>query len=349
MHALPLSILILSVGLAWGQRSLFDNPFITSQYSPLLQEKNAQADSLLPALDGDKAMAELLRVNPGLWSLGRLDRQGKMLTRLHVDLQYLDGIREEPFCRLDQQKSSQPGEWFLSIGVDFTSGGSNTVGIHVQQCLEMVRHEMGYLMQDSTGKVFTVPPKKVIEEIAQSHIPNAIDPDLQQRLLKAHQGVELTGNCPTDIEAYAILLDVWKQVQNIPMDIILLDQHLNKAYAGNSSAQSCAFSREWNRRYHEEASFSCDFDANRCTYIQSEDGVSHWKFHEPDNTLHYQGKKILFIPWGPQSIHSGGNRLDLRMIPLSSRLFLEAYLGLDGQPVSLGLIITPQPESTEEE
>jgi hypothetical protein len=52
--------------------------------------------------------------------------------------------------------------------------------------------------------------------------------------------------------------------------------------------------------------------------------------------------KILFIPWGPKSIHEGGTMLDLRITPLSHRLFLEAYLGLDGEPRSLGLIIVPK-------
>ena len=39
---------------------------VTTEYSDLLKEKNARNDSLLPALDGDKAFAEVLRLNPNL-------------------------------------------------------------------------------------------------------------------------------------------------------------------------------------------------------------------------------------------------------------------------------------------
>ena len=52
-----------------AKHSLFNNPDITTEYSALLQEKNARNDSLLPALDGDKAFAELLRQHPDFWSL----------------------------------------------------------------------------------------------------------------------------------------------------------------------------------------------------------------------------------------------------------------------------------------
>ena len=56
------------------ERSLFNNPDISTEYSSLLQEKNARNDSLLPALDGDKAFAELLRTIPSLWSLDRWEK-----------------------------------------------------------------------------------------------------------------------------------------------------------------------------------------------------------------------------------------------------------------------------------
>lgn len=341
-----LALLILANG-AFAERSLFSNPLIESRYSTLLQEKNARADSLLPALDGDRAMNELLRERPGLWSIERLDRKGQVLTLLHVDLVYLDGVREDPFCKLDKYAKNQAGEWNLSIGVDFVSAASNIVGIHVQQCLDMVRNEMGYTVQDTTGKVFTIPPKKVIDEIARNKIPDALDPDLQVRLLKAHQGVELSGKCPADIEAYAILLEVWKQVRTTPMDLLLLEEHLDRDRAGSGDIQSCAFSREWNKRYQESASLSCDFDASACEYRQSEDGLTRWRYNEDSNRLEYKGKRLLFIPWGAQSIHRGGTMLDLRIVPLSTRLFLEAYLGLDGEPVSLGLIIAPEDKPEE--
>ena len=51
-------------------RNSFDNMDVKTSYSELLQEKNARNDSLLPAFDGDKAFAEVLRLNPNFWSLG---------------------------------------------------------------------------------------------------------------------------------------------------------------------------------------------------------------------------------------------------------------------------------------
>jgi len=128
------------------ERSLFNNPDISTEYSSLLQEKNARNDSLLPALDGDKAFAELLRTIPSLWSLDRMGKDEKVLTRLKAKIIYIDGIREEPFCDLDKSNDNSAGEWNLKIGVDFVSGGSNIVGIHVQQCLNMVLINQIYVL-----------------------------------------------------------------------------------------------------------------------------------------------------------------------------------------------------------
>lgn len=75
-HLLFVLMIFSSFALA-TERSLFDNPDISTEYSSLLQEKNARHDSLLPALDGDKAFAELVRTQPGLWSLERLGKKKK--------------------------------------------------------------------------------------------------------------------------------------------------------------------------------------------------------------------------------------------------------------------------------
>ena len=148
MPKLLLAFIFLANAAAFSSpsHSLFENPDITTEYSALLQEKNARNDSLLPALDGDKAFAELLRQNPNFWSLERLDKEGEMLTKLKAKIVYIDGIREEAYCKLDKN-ASQAGEWHLEIGVDFVSAASNTVGIHVQQCLNLVRDELGYLVK----------------------------------------------------------------------------------------------------------------------------------------------------------------------------------------------------------
>jgi hypothetical protein len=41
------------------------------------------------------------------------------------------------------------------------------------------------------------------------------------------------------------------------------------------------------------------------------------------------------------SIHKGGTMMDLRLIRLSTTLYLEAYINLKGEPVTLGLIVVP--------
>jgi len=221
----------------------------------------------------------------------------------------------------------------LTIGVDFVSGSSNTAGVHIQQCIEFVKDSIGYAMQDSTGKNQIIPPKRILEEIEKVQIPDVISLDLQMKLLNAHKSVEESGNCPSDIEAYLILLEVWKQVREIEMDLFTISEALYR-----ETVRSCAFNREWNKKYSETATFRCGSN-DICEYSQSEDGKTSWSWNAYNNRLEFQRKKILVFPYGKKSIHDGGTMLDLRIIPLSSRLFLESYLNLKGEPVSLGLII----------
>jgi hypothetical protein len=68
----------------------------------------------------------------------------------------------------------------------------------------MVRDELGYVVQKG-DKVVTVPPKKVLEKIKKSDIPSILDVDLQTKLLKAHESVELDGKC-LKIRSYIILM-----------------------------------------------------------------------------------------------------------------------------------------------
>lgn len=348
MQKISLALLILVPMLASaGTHSLFLNPDISTAYSALLQEKNARNDSLLPALDGDKAFAELLRQNPDFWSLERLDKEGEMLTRLKAKIIYIDGIREEAYCRLDKE-TSKAGEWNLEIGVDFVSAASNTVGIHVQQCLNMVRDELGYLVKKG-DKVVEIPPRKVIEKIKEVEIPVSIDIDLQQKLLAAHEEVNRTGNCPKGIESYLILRDVWNQVQNEKMDIVTINDKLNYQMNGGHSIKACAFSTEWNKRYQGNASFACDIDAETCDYEDSEDGKTSWVWNFESNRFEYKRKKFLFIPYGAKSIHDGGTMMDLRFIRLSTTLYLEGFLNEKGEPVTLGLVILPNEENEYEE
>jgi hypothetical protein len=314
-----------------GKRILFDNPDIQTGYSPLMLEKNSRADSLLPALNGDMALKELLSANPNLWSIENLRKEKTLSTKLHINIIYVDGIREEAYC--DFSKTTNAENWMLTIGIDFVSGSSNTVGIHIQQCIELVKDSIGYAMQDSTGKNQVVPPKKILQEIEKNQIPDVISLDLQMKLLNAHKSVEESGDCPSDIEAYLILLEVWKQVRDIEMDLFTISEALY-----SETVRSCAFNREWNKKYSETATFRCGSN-DICEYNQSEDGKTLWSWNAYDNRLEFQRKKILFFSYGKKSIRDGGTMLDLRIIPLSSRLFLESYLDLKGEPVSLGLII----------
>jgi hypothetical protein len=313
------------------KRVLFDNPDIKTSYSPLMLEKNSRADSLLPALNGDMVFAALISANPNLWSIENLRKEKNLSTKLQVNIIYVDGIREEAYCDFSRTKSAE--NWQMDIGVDFVSGSSNTAGIHVQQCIELVRDSIGYAIQDSTGKTQVIPPKKVLQEIEKSKIPDIISLDLQMKLLNAHRSVGENGECPGNIEAYTILLEVWQQVKSMEMDLPVISDALYR-----ETVRSCAFNREWNRKYSETATFRCN-SSDVCEYNQSEDGKTNWSWNAYDNRFEFERKKILFFHYGKKSIHDGGTMLDLRITPLSSRLFLESYLNIKGEPMSLGLII----------
>lgn len=329
-------------------RNGFSNMIVTTEYSEMLKEKNARNDSLLPALDGDKAFAEVLRLNPNFWSLGGvLKKDESLVTKLNAKVVFIDGIREEPFCELDKTSGSNAGEWNVSIGVDFVSGGSNTVHVHVQQCLDYIRDQLGFAVKKG-DKVVVIPPKEVLDKIAKSDIPDAIDIDLQQTLLKAHEDVNLTGKCPKDIEAYIILMNVYDQVKHLKMDYVVINDQLNKQRNGGSRVQSCSFSREWNQKYQESASFECDIDHDKCTYRQEKDGDSQWSINYEQDRFEYINDTFLFFDLNPKSIHKGGKMLDLRLIRLSTTLYLEAYLNSKGEPVTLGLIIVPGEKTLED-
>ena len=278
---------------------------------------------------------------------GALDNEASLVTKLNAKVIFIDGIREEPYCEIDKNAGSNAGEWNVRIGVDFVSGGSNTVHIHVQQCLDYVRDQLGYAIKKG-DKVVVVPPKEVLDKIKKSEIPDAIDLDLQQTLLKAHEDVELTGKCPKDIEAYIILMNVYNQVKKQKMDVVVINDQLNKQRNGSGRVQSCAFSREWNKRYQESASFECDIDNDRCTYRQENDGDTEWKIDYDNDRFEYINKKFLFFNLNPKSIHKGGTMLDLRLLRLSTNLYLEAYLNLKGEPVTLGLVIVPGGKSLQD-
>lgn len=348
LSVISFSVAAVADPIPVAARNEFKNMSVATEYSDLLKEKNARNDSLLPALDGDKAFAEVLRLNPNFWSLGgAIDKEASLVTRLNAKIIFIDGIREEQFCELEKNSTSTAGEWNVRIGVDFVSGGSNIVHIHVQQCLDYVRDQLGYAIKKG-DKVVVVPPKKILDKIKKSEIPDAIDLDLQQTLLKAHEEVELDGKCPKNIEAYVILMNVYNQVKDKKMDYVVINDQLNKLRNGGNRVQSCAFSREWNKRYQESASFECDIDNDRCLYRQENDGNSEWHINYEKDRFEYINKKFLFFDRNPKSIHKGGTMLDLRLIRLSTTLYLEAYIDLEGNPVTLGLVIVPGEKTLED-
>ena len=234
-----------------------------------------------------------------------MDKEGSLVTKLNAQIVFIDGIREDPFCELVKGSKSDASTWNVRIGVDFVSGGSNTVHIHVQQCLDYVRDQLGYAIKQG-DKIVVIPPKKVLDKLRESEIPDAIDLDMQQTLLKAHEEVELDGKCPKNIEAYIILMNVYNQVKDKKMDYVVINDQLNKNRNGAGRVQSCAFSREWNKRYQESASFECDIDNDRCLYRQENDGNSEWSINYENDRFEYINKKFLFFNLNPKRIHKGG-------------------------------------------
>lgn len=140
------------------RRNIFTSLNLTTEYSGLLQEKNAQNDSLLPSLNADMAFADAIRADSNFWSIGSVfGKKESIATKLNVKVIFIDGVREEAFCRIDEKAKSHAGEWNVLIGVDVISGGSNTAHAHVQQCLDNVRDEFGYAIKNG-DKVIFVPP-----------------------------------------------------------------------------------------------------------------------------------------------------------------------------------------------
>jgi len=313
---------------------LFPSFSLSTNYSPALQEKNSRPDSLLPPVDGDEQLRELLRARPDLWSFSRIESGGEILTGLEVRLTYIDGTREDQTC---QVISADASNWKLDIGVDFTGGASTVVGEHIALCLQEVRDTYGYTVKKD-DKIIRIPPRDVLKELDEQRVNANMDHNLQTRVLQVHNEVVRSGKCPEDIEAYLLLLEIYEEVKATPIDIIQLSRELNPEQNGSKEVFSCAFSRRWNQKYSEEVSLTCDVDNAFCKYDQSDDGLTRWKYVKEDNRFYFEPLKILFLSFGGKSIHSGGRMLDLQLIPLSRNLYLEAYTNEKQEPVSLGLV-----------
>lgn len=330
---------------------VYKNAKVVSRYSAKLKEKHAKQDSLIPKMDGDNEMYALLRSKPNLWSIKRVEQQGELATYLDVDLVYIDGTREDQTCEISDWKfdpeSTNNMEWKLKIGVDFVGGGSTVVADHIALCLQMVRDSLGYAIKKDSVVVY-VPPKDVLEELEDSRINAEMDHNMQVKMLDVQKEVEFSGKCPSDINSYLLLMDIYEDVSKTPIDMVQISNELNSERNGGKKIFSCAFSRRWNEKYTEVANMECNVDENTCAYDQSNDGLTNWSFIANKNYFKYQPKKFLFIKYGGKSIHDGGRMLDLRLIPLSKNVYLEAYLDVVGKPITLGLITIGKQESIAE-
>jgi hypothetical protein len=335
-------VVILSLWfISFTSAAIFKNPGIQTSYSKLILEKNARNDSLLPKLNGDKALKALLESNPDFWLLESMDQGYKLATKLNVNLVYIDGIREDQFCDIQETDSSSALEWKLKIGLDFNSGASNTVADHVRGCLNLAREKLGVAVERA-GKVVVLAPKDPSKEGEQYHINAQLDSTLKSEVARIHEDIQLKGECPKNMKAYVLLLKLYDQVKATKVDLLQLNQELNKANNGNKEIQSCSFSREWNRLYSDKFELSCNPDKETCHTVLERSGSRdsrNWFQNEDGSTLIYDGRRILgLIGIGEQSVRRGGVVLDLRFIPLTKDLYLQAYLDESGKAISLGFL-----------
>lgn len=341
-------ILVFAVLCLSAHAALFDRPEITLSISPKLKERMEQKDSLLPTFNPEVNLKTLLRARPEVWSFDDLDQGSKLATQLKVDFEFIDGTKnEDQYCRLLSVKKDSneiPLEWSLKMGVDFISGGSNVVGDHIRLCLEQTREAMGVALKRGDSIVY-VAPKKLQEDLDKYRVNAKLNEVTRRKVLKTAEFVNKYGKCPTDVRSYALLLQVWKEVKDSSrVDLIQLNQDLDKQLNGNRAVTSCAFNRDWNQHYSFDVEFSCDPSSEACQMWKIPGGKQDWQLRKDADEFEYQGFGFLGLRLGKQSIHKKGNVLDLRLVPLADNLYLESYVDLQGFPVALGLLtLAPKP------
>ena len=296
--------MFLFITSVWSN-TLFQSPFIELYYSDSLQAKNSRNDSLLPKFDGEEALRELMLKVPDLWSIGGL-AEHKLVTRLKVQIVFVDGTKEA-FCEVGSNQTEKqylPTEWTLRMGVDFISGGSNVVEDHVKLCLEQARNQFGLAVLNEAGKVEFLVSKKEETELDLYRVNGKMDDKVRIKVLSTTKIVEKTHQCPTDIQTYRMLMDVYDQVKDTEVDIYQINEELNGGKKWGKQIQSCAFSREWNQRYSEKFELQCELEDNRCEIWQSEDGTKEWELHDAKanlfryaGPLYFQGEKKYSRWW----------------------------------------------------
>ena len=111
-------------------------------------------------------------------------------------------------------------------------------------------------------------------------------------------------------------------------------------------AESCAFSSERNQLYNEKLKIRCNINKHTCKSSRSGSGDREWIYNHDSRWFEYQGNRFLGIGFGAQSVRFGGEVLHMRLIPLSSNIYLESYLNHQGEPKSLGLVVLEPFESS---
>jgi hypothetical protein len=329
---------LLLVLICLSEASVFQNPNFKTTYSPLILEKNASNDSLIPKLNGDKALLELLRLNPEFWNLESMDKSFKLKTTLNVTLEYIDGTREDQYCDIQESDSTSALNWQIKMGLDFNSGASNTVVDRVRSCLQMARENLGVAVERE-GKIVVLAPQDIAKAGEEYRINATLTPELRNEVVKIHEEVQLKGSCPTTLKSYLMLLKLYEQVQNSVPDLLQLDLDLNKEKNGQKEIQSCAYSREWNKLYAEKFSLSCNADKESCETSFEKEGSRTWFQSDDAKSLIFDGIRPLgLFGIGAQSVRSGGQVLDLKLIPLTKDLYLLAYINQNNKPVSLGFL-----------
>ena len=340
-------LLFILITQPFAGKGVFKNPNIKTSYSELLNQKQSTADTLLlPKLDGDENLKFLLINNPELWAIENLEKDLVVVTRLNIDIVYIDGTREEAFCDiLPSRKQDKQKEWNLKVGLDFVSGGSNIVDVHIKQCFDRVKNEIGFLYKetDKSEDVKRFVPQKVKEDLEVFRVIPQLSEGLRHRVLDVQKEVIKKRKCPTNIQSYSILLNVYKQIDTLQIDLYQTDQDLG-AHSHDDKVKACAFNREWNQLFNEDYEIKCDVDNNHCSTKRSIDGEKKWTFSFEENRFEYISDKFLFWKTGLQSIHDVDKEddevgvLDMKLLPLSANLYLEVFIDLDQEPKALGLV-----------
>jgi hypothetical protein len=313
--------------------NVFDSLSLEVFDSPKLLERLAQKDSLLPSFDGEKSLNRLMAENPQFWQVERLGPANQIKTKLTVKIVFIDGIQEEAYCYVDTLLSHEK-KWELEIGLDFLSGASNVVATHVAQCLDLAVEQLGISYWDGTKMVEQAP--RVIEEGFSIYRvnPKLSNPD-KKKVLRITQEVESSGKCPAKVKDYAFLNSLYKKIDSLQMDLIRMQTDLSS----DTLLFSCSWSQEWNSFITDSMRVECDIQAETCETFSESEGRMDWMLHSTHDILEYQAAKLLGIPLGVQSIHDGGKVLDMRLLPMSKGLYLEVYLDLNKNPVSLGWLM----------